>query len=517
MREAIKAFSDETRRSEEVNRSKLEEVNQSFQNIVHEFEQFTGTFQSQQAKLREKVNEAMQRSELSNQNMKLLTHSHTCLLEFNRLDSHLHLLRNSAQANMPPGKGYVAESFKDNQDAIEGWSSKPMSKKNLALRAQDRRKKKASPTTLATRSLNTIDAEDSILKAEHQEENHASVALIHDASGFDSIHSAARPGKEDLEALMNRSIAQAVDETLVSYRGRTYKRGNLLLVQNHLLQRCEELVSEVDFDDDCVLKADQVFKVVHQMCGLAGRDSKEPSPGSPRGHPMKKDQSLKKTQGTKVNASNRPAGNLYKKDVGHGASLPSLKRNVAFENHTFFVKNRPVRLGVHGHNKTIVGGETNQYTGSTLIGPLGGPRTSRDKKNFAKNFAWVNTLSGRSLHSQDRTPDVCGFDPNHVSTDAIVPSPFVTDTGFQHWIMSQRSPTTNPPQKLQIQVMADKIVDEANGSQTTTVKAGSVPIKGDAITSTPSRTGSHTARAKPNGSAEKKATAVLPDIRKHDR
>ena len=46
MREAIKAFSDETRRSEEVNRSKLEEVNQSFQNIVHEFEQFTGTFQS---------------------------------------------------------------------------------------------------------------------------------------------------------------------------------------------------------------------------------------------------------------------------------------------------------------------------------------------------------------------------------------------------------------------------------------------------------------------------------------
>lgn len=91
MKDAIKAFSDETRRSEEANRSKLEEVNQSFQNIVHEFEQFTGTFQSQQSKLREKVKEAVQRSELSNQNMKLLTHSHTCLFEFNRINSHLEL------------------------------------------------------------------------------------------------------------------------------------------------------------------------------------------------------------------------------------------------------------------------------------------------------------------------------------------------------------------------------------------------------------------------------------------
>ena len=89
---------------------------------------------------------------------------------------------------------------------------------------------------------------------------------------------------------------------------------------------------------------------------------------------------------------------------------------------------------MHGHNKTIIGGETNQYSGATLIGPLGGPRTSRDKKNFVKNFAWVNTLSGQSLHSQDRTPDVFGFDPNHVSTDGIAPSPFVTtDNGFQHW------------------------------------------------------------------------------------
>ena len=49
---------------------------------------------------------------------------------------------------------------------------------------------------------------------------------------------------------------------------------------------------------------------------------------------------MKKTLGSKVNAASRPAGNLYKKDVGHGASLPSLKRNVVFDNQTFFVKNR---------------------------------------------------------------------------------------------------------------------------------------------------------------------------------
>ena len=88
---------------------------------------------------------------------------------------------------------------------------------------------------------------------------------------------------------MNQSITQIVDDTLIGYRGRTYKQGVLLLVQNQLLQRCEELVSEVDFDDDCMLKAEQVFKVVHQMCGLADQDSKEQSPRNPRAHPKKKE------------------------------------------------------------------------------------------------------------------------------------------------------------------------------------------------------------------------------------
>lgn len=129
------------------------------------------------------------------------------------------------------------------------------------------------------------------------------------------------------------------------------------MIQNQLLQRSEELVGEIDFEDDVLLQADQVFQVVKQMCGFPGNDSNDASPGSLRAQSKKKEVMLKKAFGSKALAAIRPQGNPNRRDVSHGASLPSLKRNVAFENQTFFIKNRNIRLGVHGHTKSINKGD----------------------------------------------------------------------------------------------------------------------------------------------------------------
>ena len=56
-----------------------------------------------------------------------------------------------------------------------------------------------------------------------------------------------------------------VDDTLISYRKNTYRKGNLLLMQNQLLERCEELIRQLDFDR---LSPNEVFNSVEKICGL---------------------------------------------------------------------------------------------------------------------------------------------------------------------------------------------------------------------------------------------------------
>ena len=93
----------------------------------------------------------------------------------------------------------------------------------------------------------TIDLapEDSILKVDQNDdakESQISISKMMEPSHqFDSIHS--RNAKDEIiEEQISQSIAKMVDNTLISYRKSTYRKGNLLLMQNQLLERCDELV-----------------------------------------------------------------------------------------------------------------------------------------------------------------------------------------------------------------------------------------------------------------------------------
>ena len=195
-------------------------------------------------------------------------------------------------------------------------------------------------------------------------------------SHFDSInsvvnqHSPDAKKQEDVETRINRSMAHLTDEARVSYRGKTFKKGNLLLIMDHLLQRSEDLVTEIDFGDDLVLKTEQVFDVVKHMSGLVspkdGKKNRMISTNKDSFSPQINrifGKNKQKASPANKNASKKNAvvlGTLFnsKESSNNNASLPTLKRKLGSidqNSHTFFIRNRNLRLGVSGHNKTIIG------------------------------------------------------------------------------------------------------------------------------------------------------------------
>lgn len=83
-------------------------------------------------KMRDNILQAFQKTEVQQQNLKLLTHSHTCLVEQNRIGSHMTLQAKIAAIpqflEKKPEQVVVSmtEDPRDdiNKTTIEGWNSK---------------------------------------------------------------------------------------------------------------------------------------------------------------------------------------------------------------------------------------------------------------------------------------------------------------------------------------------------------------------------------------------------------
>lgn len=87
--EVKKQTSTDLQNSELAYKSNLEEVNLSVQNILQSFEAFSKRITNKSKKDQELVTASLKKAEYVNKLVELLAHSHTCLLEYNRIGSHL--------------------------------------------------------------------------------------------------------------------------------------------------------------------------------------------------------------------------------------------------------------------------------------------------------------------------------------------------------------------------------------------------------------------------------------------